>query len=88
MCDRLPKFAAFDVAGIKHGSGSAALERSLVARQIQIGLFLVRVVALRAIGFDQWKNVVLIGDLVLGEAGKREQQSNEDAESLWDSAAT
>src|SRR5947209_1840297 len=80
MRDGLPKFAAFNVAGIEHRSGSAALERTLVARELQIGLFLIRVVAFRAVGFDEWKNVVLIGDFVFGEGGRGEQQASSNSQ--------
>src|SRR5262245_18471786 len=73
MRDRLPELAALDITRIQHRSRRAALECALVARQVQISLFLVRVMAFRAIGLDERKDVILVGDLVFGEGGKHEQ---------------
>src|SRR6266498_3032389 len=77
MGDGLPQFAPLHIAGREHGAGGAAFERALVAGEVEVGLFLVGVMALGAVGFDEREDVVLVGDLFLGDGGGNEQQRDE-----------
>ena len=73
--ERFPELAAVRTSGSDHRARTAAFEHSLVAGEVQVGFFLVRVVALRAVGLDERQDLVGVIDLVLGH-GRETRKRN------------